>query len=406
MAQSILFGLLLYAIATMWVGERWAWSVFQVGIFALAGFRASKRARLPFPLACSALSAAAAWPLLQLATGRTLCRAATWDAALNWFTFLVVFALTADLAQGAGRRGLSALAICGMVWAAIATAQNYSSGGKVFWMWPSGYSVDVLGPFVNRNQYSAWIELLLPIAVYLAVTSRRKPILYGCAAAMMFGSVVASASRTGFAIASVEIVIVLALASSARRATFILVGVSALALPGWQGLQTRLESGISEALRLDAARASIQMIRERPLTGSGLGTWATLYPRYAAFDTGMVVNQAHNDWLQWAAEGGIPFALFLIFFAALLWKPAIRSIFGIGTLAFLLHAAVDYPMQQRPALAAWFFAIAAVTFVRGSCETGHGLLRRVRSRSDRGGRRHPESVSTVDAALASRSVRG
>ena len=30
----------------------------------------------------------------------------------------------------------------------------------------------------------------------------------------------------------------------------------------------------------------------------------------ALFDDGNYVIQAHNDWAQWAAEGGIPFALF------------------------------------------------------------------------------------------------
>jgi O-antigen ligase len=134
-------------------------------------------------------------------------------------------------------------------------------------------------------------------------------------------------------------------------------------IAGWQGLEARLASTGLEALRVDAARASIQMIKDRPWSGSGLGTWPILYPGYATLDTGVVVNQAHNDWLQWAAEGGLPFVLFMAAFAALLWKPAVQSIFGLGTVVFLLHAAVDYPMQQRPALAAWFFAIAGATAV-------------------------------------------
>jgi O-antigen ligase len=114
-------------------------------------------------------------------------------------------------------------------------------------------------------------------------------------------------------------------------------------------------------LRLDAFKASLQMVGDRPWMGSGLGTWAILYPRYAGLDTGFFLNQAHNDWAQWAAEGGVPFVLILLIFAALLCKPALRSIYGLGVFAFLLHALVDYPMQQRPALAAWFFAVAGAT---------------------------------------------
>ena len=45
---------------------------------------------------------------------------------------------------------------------------------------------------------------------------------------------------------------------------------------------------------------------------------------------------------------GLPFVACMIIFAGLLLKPAIRSIYGLGVVALLLHALVDYPMQQRP----------------------------------------------------------
>jgi len=94
--------------------------------------------------------------------------------------------------------------------------------------------------------------------------------------------------------------------------------------------------------------------------GTGLGTWSRIYPRYAGMDTGLAMNQAHNDWAQWAAEGGLPFVGVPDYFRGSVMEPAIRSIYGLGVFAFLLHALVDYPMQQRPDLAAWFFATAGV----------------------------------------------
>ena len=121
---------------------------------------------------------------------------------------------------------------------------------------------------------------------------------------------------------------------------------------------------------MDAVRASLAMIHDRPWMGSGLGTWTLMYPRYAGLDTGLAVNQAHNDWAQWAAEGGLPFLLIMILFAGLLCKPAFRSIYGLGVVAVLLHALVDYPMQQRPALAAWWFAMAGAAWARGAVANG------------------------------------
>src|SRR4029078_13478389 len=98
------------------------------------------------------------------------------------------------------------------------------------------------------------------------------------------------------------------------------------------------------------------MIAERPLTGFGLGTWPSVYPGYALFDDGTFVNQAHNDWMQWAVEGGMPFFLILLAVAAWSVRPAVQSLWGIGLCVVFLHSLIDYPMQQRPALEAYFFA--------------------------------------------------
>jgi O-antigen ligase len=98
------------------------------------------------------------------------------------------------------------------------------------------------------------------------------------------------------------------------------------------------------------------MARERPWIGFGLGSFQEVYPAYATFDIGLIVNHAHNDWAEWLAEGGVPFLLLLASVA--LWSvgPAFRSIWGLGLLSVFLHALVDYPMQ-RLGLAAWVFVM-------------------------------------------------
>lgn len=364
---------MFYGVLTLSVEERWAWSAFQIGICLLACWRLTQPYRPRAPLSLAALTFASVWPLIQLALGTSVSRGDTWIAALNWSTFLLVFALASEVLSepGARRWFLAAVSIFGMLLAAIATVQKYSSGGRVFWIFQSEFYSDVLGPFLNRNQFAAWIELLLPVSLYLAITNRRLRPLFGVATATMFSSVVASASRAGFLLVCVEVLaVIVAIAAyrAAPRRALAIVAVEFVALAGigvaaagWQGLQGRLEAMQPEILRVDAFRASGLMVRDRPWAGSGLGTWATMYPRYATFDTGLFMNQAHNDWLQWAAEGGVPFVFFLAVFAVLLCKPAVRSIYGVGTVAFLMHAFIDYPMQQRPALAAWFFAMAGAT---------------------------------------------
>ncbi len=394
---SALAAFLVFGVATVWVDARWPWSLFQIGIFLLAGIHAARGGRWRVRVEYLPLAAAAIWPLVQLGAKTTVCDAQTWSAALDWATFFLVFALARHYCGDARTRSLllRGAALFGMGLAAMAIVQNYSSGGEVFWLFPSGFNDDVFGPFVNRNQFAAWLELLLAPALYLAFRERGLGVLYGSAAAVIFGGLVASASRAGFVLGCGEVLTVaLAVAVERRssRKAFALTslqfaGLAAItaATVGWQGLQSRLELRVNEGLRADALRASVQMVRERPWAGSGLGTWSTMYPRYASFDAGVFVNQAHNDWAQWAAEGGVPFLLFLAIFAVALYKPAVQSIYGLGTLAFLLHATVDYPMQQRPSVAAWFFAVAGAVVVwrSGAASDDHGLLRGVRRRPAR-----------------------
>jgi hypothetical protein len=44
----------------------------------------------------------------------------------------------------------------------------------------------------------------------------------------------------------------------------------------------------------------------------------------------------------------------------MVFRPAVRSLWGLGVLFVLVHAAVDYPLQQRPALGAWFFLFTVI----------------------------------------------
>jgi O-antigen ligase len=76
------------------------------------------------------------------------------------------------------------------------------------------------------------------------------------------------------------------------------------------------------------------------------------------YDDGSFANEAHNDWAQWAVEGGLPLVAAMAVFAVLLMRLAWRTLWGLGLVSVLLHSFVDYPLQQRPALAGWFFVLA------------------------------------------------
>jgi len=321
------------------------------------------------------LGGAVLWGLLQLVLGTTVYRFVTWNAVLYWLTALVlVFVSLQALSGGATREAfLKALLWFGLAVSVIAVLQVFTSGGKVFWIFPSGYTDRVFGPFVYHNNFAAFIELLLPLALYQALRDRRHSMAYTAMAGAMYASVIASTSRAGATLATLEIAAVLSIAAARREYGFARLRTVALLVAGCAGVFTavvgpralweRFRQPDPYVLRREMHQSALAMARERPWLGFGLGTFEAAYPAYALFDIGLVVNHAHNDWAEWLAEGGVPFLLLMLGMA--LWSvwPALRSVWGIGVLSVFAHALVDYPMQ-RLGLAAWVFVLLGALAAR------------------------------------------
>src|SRR5690606_24211042 len=119
---------------------------------------------------------------------------------------------------------------------------------------------------------------------------------------------------------------------------------------------------------------ALHAIGQRPLLGTGLGTFGQIFrmlrdedfgPQEAAYDV------VHNSYLELALEAGLPatamlYLALLLFFLALLLGVRTRRravIFpcgGIATMAMLgLHAVVDFSLQI-PAITATFAFICGV----------------------------------------------
>jgi O-antigen ligase len=396
MIQAALAALFGFAILTLWVPAYWPVATFQVGVFTLAGvllwraFRSYTRLAFPFfPLLFAVL-----WGLMQLSTGRTIYRFETVLAVLRWATFLAVFFIASNIFSDrfTGERFRKAMILFTGGVAILATVQDFSSGGKVFWFFSTPYP-DVMGPILSQNHFAAFVEAVLPMAAYEAVVSERDSLLYSGMAAAMFASVVASGSRAGVLLAVLEIAVVLVLVrmrglTSGRPLFGTVLRVAILfavfsAAVGWEHVWVKLMQPDPMASRREFAISTLHIIRDNPLVGVGLGTWPAAYPKYAIVDVGSHANQAHNDWLQWAAEGGLPLGILMV--TVFIWtlRPAFRSIWGIGAIAVFLHALGDYPFS-RPALGSWPFLILGML----ACyQTGYGALKR---RSAPG--RHPSNI--------------
>lgn len=237
----------------------------------------------------------------------------------------------------------------------------YASPGRILWLLPSPYP-DVWGPFLSRNNFAQFLELAFPVALWLACSARQagERSVYMWMSAAMLSCGVASASRAGAVLLIMETLAVLLLVrprpSGRLVAWFALGAIAFAALAGGDTVIHRFHDSDPFRYRREIAISSLAMIAERPWTGYGLGAFATVYPEFARFDSGAVVEHAHNDWLEWATEGGWPYAALWLLLALAVVRPALRSIWGIGVLAVFLHAVVDYPFA-RFGVAAWVFVL-------------------------------------------------
>ena len=380
-----------FGILTLWVPDYWPVAVFEAGIFMLAAVVLWRsRKRLPgFSYPLVPLGFAVLLGLSQGLGGWTAYRFVTQAATVKWATFLAVFLIGICLFhdEPVRRWFRSAILWFSFVLAVVATLQTFSSGGKVFWLFPSGYSEYVMGPILYHNHYAAFIAAVLPIALYQALRSEKDSLLYAAMAAAMYASVIASASRAGTILASAEILTVIVLMQARGRTARSAIGSSLVKIvlllvvfagvAGWEGVWNRFRAGDPMAIRAELASSSLHMIAAHPWSGIGLGAWSTVYPRYAIVDIGAFANQAHSDWLEWTAEGGLPFGVIMASLFVWCLQPAFRTVWGLGVVAVFLLALVDYPFS-RPALGSWTMLILAML---ASAPRGYGKQAAERKRN-------------------------
>jgi len=261
-----------------------------------------------------------------------------------------------------------------------------------------------VGTYVNRNHFAGLLEMGLPLALMLGIfalsqnrdrfQSRVLPTVVACvlfgSAAVMLVSVINSQSRMGFVSALVSLFIcgVVGLsshysagASQWRRwlpvvAVTVMIGLGFVFLPSDQligrfaTIATTQEP--SEDTRKELWKETIPLIEAYPITGCGLGAYESCFLPYKIVAPGYTTDFAHNDYLQLAAEFGLPGFVLVLTLAVLVYGSALRrtnvdnpgrylAIACVGSLsAILLHSLVDFNLYipANGMLAVWIGALA------------------------------------------------
>jgi len=289
----------------------------------------------------------------------------------------------------------------GFLVALFGILQHLTFNGKLYWLREMHFGGIPFGPYVNRNHFAGFTELVIPISLVplvLGKVRRERWFLVSLFAVVPIGALVLSASRGGiisFGVEAGALVLWLVLRRTAGR--HLLSGGAVLLLAflmvSWLGVQQLVERFSSlQSLEVTAGkRASMRadtwrIFLEHPWTGTGLGTLQLVFPAYETHYDGKIVNHTHNDYLEGLAETGIAGGLCCVWFLGMLLFDSLRRLSQpvgafastvqlsglIACLGFLTHSLVDFNLHI-PANALLFFLMAnlATTEIREAARQIH-----------------------------------
>lgn len=374
--------LLAYCTASVFITSAWAIQSFQLGVFALVAVYLltdvySHRALPRLGTPASLIYLTPLWGIFQIVAHSTSSTFDTRLATLRWGALAGVLFLSQVCGRmRAARRILLSLFLCfATAMAVLCLTQLFTSEGKVLWLIPTGYP-DVYATFPSYNSYAQFIELALPVALWRALREGWRSWWYGLSGALLYASVIGAASRAGATLCTAELLAVLLIGLltlrdpktgvTTRSTTAVLIMVPMLAAVftlavGWERVWQRFQQNDPYLIRREFIVAAVDMARQRPLTGFGLGTFPSVYQGYAIKDFPFYANHAHCDWAEFAADGGVPFLLLVAVPCLFVIPATLRNPWGLGVLAVVLHACVDFPFP-RPAVSGWLFAMLGLLY--------------------------------------------
>ena len=336
--------------------------------------------------------------------------ATTWQTLLKLLTYTGLFwaARAAFTERNHAWTLVIALTISGFALTLVGLTQKLSGTTMILGLHKGGWFF--FSTFINRNNYAAYINLLIP--GILALIHHRRHLarvrnaksdagaLLGFMVLLMALSIVMTGSRGGTAVCALTLLVwggvevARAIRSGGQtRNLFVVVSLASAALIGGlsylgsDALQQRfaLLKDVPAELAGSGGRgntyaATWEMFEDHWVCGVGAGTFSMTYPYYSRERIDWFRRYAHNDWLQYFVELGVTGAAMLALAAAGLWRRRSRhrrdpvKIGGsIDWLAFALfvaltgvalHALVDFPLHI-PAIST--LAVVFLAIVTGDC---------------------------------------
>ena len=229
-------------------------------------------------------------------------------------------------ARGGIRTVVRAICWSGLAVSVLAIATRRMAPELIYGIFPTADAkTPVYGPFVNRNHMGSWLVLAIPLAVgYLAARNSRRrstadrldaiSLWIGGAVCAMLAALVVSLSRSAtIGVAAAALVgagIAMGRHGPQSRKWLLAAGATAaivfVSIPMSSQLMARFDRVEQNATggRMQIWLETLPIIHDFALAGTGLGTYRMTMLVYQRTNREILFNQAHDEYLQLAAEGG------------------------------------------------------------------------------------------------------
>ena len=287
---------------------------------------------------------------------------------------------------------------------AIYGSAEYLSGHQHIFAYAKKYYLEsATGTFINRNHFAGYLALVLPLVLVPLATSETRArkrgwrehiarlndpaslfkILVGMTGVAIGCGILLSYSRGGLVAALVALVILGFLRPIKRR--WIPVAAIAVLIPvallSWQEIAAPGERFFSNSKelttlnsRLPVWEATVGMVPDYAVTGSGYGTFGEAFRLHQPEDVNTRWDHTHNDWLQNLVEGGILSTIAMIFLLVFSIKrilsvskhdtdvatKTVAAVLVAALLGAAVHGLIDFPVRI-PAIA------CLLAFYCGTC---------------------------------------
>ncbi|NPV83389.1 MAG: hypothetical protein HPY46_07395, partial [Candidatus Aminicenantes bacterium] len=350
----------------------WSWrqSLAQTGLFESAEFRAQTFSLSPW---------ASAYELVRY---------------LSYAAF--VFLLSRTLTSRTRVKALTLTLVSAGVFQSLYGLSEFFGGTNRIFTWVNRhYSGSAFGTFVNRDHYSAFLEMLFPLSLgYFLVRAEffslkpglswrqkmarfgqeqvQKSLLFIIPPLIIGLGLFFSRCRSGIIIFIVTFFLTLLLLSVAGisgrhktekrlvRVVVLLVLLGVVLVGIGPVLERFAQGGFFDRNRLLFYTYTLDLISDYPLVGCGLGTYVQAINHYLLKDFNVILTHAHNDYLEMLAEAGLVGGLALVLAAILGFALALRGWLkshdplakgvGLGALmgvfAILFHSLTDFSLRM------------------------------------------------------------